>query len=394
MQSSSVRPSEIQPGNLLGNEVRFENNNGDIDMLPDFIPGSYRERFPNTLTLLVTFKCNAACADCCFECNPSRPGRLSLGTMMDRIDQAVDQFPGLRLVVFTGGECFLIKDDLFRAIEHAHKHGLLTRCVTNAFWGKSPEACRRTVEKLKDAGVDEINISTGLDHQEWVPADSVIRAAKTLVTNNIFTLVTVEKDTADSTCMQQLTVDESIRDLIKQRRLFRLICNTWMPFRQDSADRSGATDRAALESGCKQIFYNALVTPSDQLSACCGLTFEHIPEMNLGQLGDGDGIARLYYAQFADFLKIWIHLDGPYTIMTRLFGEEVKKDLHGVDHICQACVILHQHPEVRRSLRDRYREFVPDVMNRFFLQRSMEQKMEVSAENLTTIESKGYGDAT
>jgi len=298
----------------------------------------------------------------------------------------VNEFPGLRLVVFTGGECFLIKDDLFQAVEHAHNHGLFTRCVTNAFWGNTASVCRRTVEKLKDAGIDEINISTGLDHQKWVPAQSVIRAATTLVTSEIFTLVTVEKDTEDSGCLQQLSEDKNIRGLLKQRRFFRLICNTWVPFRQDSTDRSGLTDRGALESGCKQIFHNALITPSDTLSACCGLTFEHIPEMILGQLVEDADIARLYYGQFEDFLKIWIHLDGPYTIMRRLFGDEVKNDLQAVDHICQACVILHQHPEVRKRLQERYREFVPDVMNRFFLQGSMNRQMEGSVSNQAAVQ--------
>ena len=80
----------------------------------------------------------------------------------------------------------------------------------------------------------------------------------------------------------------------------------------------------------------------------------------------------MYYAQLDDFLKIWIHMDGPYTIMSRLFGEEVQQDLAEVVHICQACAILHQHPRIRETLLERYAEFVPDVMSRFYMQQSLD----------------------
>lgn len=34
---------------------------------------------PDTLTVLVTYRCNAACEECCFESNPRVEGRLTLG---------------------------------------------------------------------------------------------------------------------------------------------------------------------------------------------------------------------------------------------------------------------------------------------------------------------------
>ncbi len=356
---------------------------------PEHMPAEMRYSSPDTMTIITTYRCNAACIECCFECTPKVRGRLSLASMQRHIDQAVTEFPGLKLIVFSGGECFLLKRDLYAAIAHAHQHSLLTRCVTNGFWGKTKKLCDETVRQLVQAGITEINISTGLDHQEWVPVQSVIRAAQTLVDSGIFTLVTVEKDTADSECLQLLVDDPEIRQIRQRPDLFRLQCNSWMPFHDTSQWRGDINDKRELISGCKQLFHNITLTPKEELSACCGLTMEHIPEMKLGTLPATESMAARYYSQFEDFLKIWINVDGPYTIITRLFGEAAHEDLKGVVHICQACAILHKNPEIRARIQQRYMEFVPDVMSRFYLKQSIDaQSMQVHHQPVQQLPEK------
>jgi len=339
---------------------------------PEHMPLRLRDSSPDTLTVITTYQCNAACTECCFECNPKVRGRLSLASMQRHIDQAVAAFPGLQLVVFSGGECFLLKQDLYAAIAHAHRHALRTRCVTNGFWGKSAAFCEKTVRRLVRAGIDEINISTGRDHQEWIPVQSVIRAAGKLVSSGIVTVVTVEMDTPDSECLQQLADDSDICRLLQQPALFRLQCNSWMPFHEVSQMRRALPDKSELQSGCKQLFHNVTLTPKEELAACCGLTMEHIPEMKLGNSSASALMAERYFGQFEDFLKIWISVDGPYTIIMRLCGDAMREDLKDVVHICQACAILHQHPVIRAQLQQRYMEFVPDVMSRFYLKQRID----------------------
>src|SRR5437899_7114277 len=74
---------------------------------------------PTHLTILPTYRCTAACAQCCFESNPHVQGRIPIERILDYIDQAAGDFPSLRLVVFSGGECFLLRQDLDAAIERA-----------------------------------------------------------------------------------------------------------------------------------------------------------------------------------------------------------------------------------------------------------------------------------
>ena len=325
------------------------------------------EVFPQSITILPTYRCNAECAECCFESNPRIRKRLELAEIVSALDRAHAAFPALQLAVFSGGEAFLLKDDLFRAIAHARSLGLRVRCVTNAFWGKTKRTALSIVTRLLAAGVSEINISTGADHQEHVPFESVENACEVLVNSGILTLVTVEKDSPSTNCLQRASESHRFRHLLENHpRLFSIQCNSWMPFHAEYVERGMPAGLESLTEGCNQILNNLVVTPYGRLAACCGLTFEHIPELTLGDLSTKEMNDLFQYA-LNDFLKIWIHLDGPATILRKLFGNEINEELKEIRHICQACAVLHLHPKVRSELSSRYREFVPDVMARFAL---------------------------
>jgi hypothetical protein len=149
-----------------------------------------------------------------------------------------------------------------------------------------------------------------------------------------------------------------------------------MPFNEKYEERGDAIGTSAMMDGCSRVFHNLVVTPHDHLAACCGLTLEHIPEMKFGDLKRAN-IKDHFEDELNDFLKIWIHVDGPAKIMVKLFQEEVIDGLKGVHHICQACAIMHQHPKVREEIKKRYQEFVPEILSRFNLKvamRSMEAR--------------------
>jgi hypothetical protein len=342
--------------------------------VPRYLDQGIRDAFPESLTILPTYRCNAECSECCFESNPRIRGRLSLDTIKQRITEAHEAFPNLKLIVFSGGEAFLLKDDLFAAIAHANQLGLSTRCVTNAFWGKTPRSARATVDKLVAAGINEVNISTGADHQEWVPFSSVENAIQALTDAGVFTLVTIEKDGSGTNCYGHAMASPLVMRLLREEPLkFSLQCNSWMPFHENYQDRGEPAGLSALTTGCTQVFHNLVVTPHDQLAACCGLTFEHIPEMKLGSLGAAS-MSSMFDEALRDFLKIWIHLDGPGNILRRLFGDDIDEELRHIRHICQACSVLHLHPVVRAELQKRYQEFVPDVLSRFNLKMAVHRR--------------------
>ncbi|RZM80322.1 radical SAM protein [Pseudoalteromonas rubra] len=325
--------------------------------------------YPNSMTILPTYRCTAACKECCFESSPEVKGRLSLDEIEHAIDSAKESFPALKMVVFSGGECFTLKEDLYSSIEKASRLGLATRCVSNGYWGKSLDNAHSVAKKIAKAGLNEINFSTGLDHSQFVTLQSVINAALACIEHGITTLIIVEKDSESSEVLNDLYNHPDFGK-ISASSLLTVKSNAWMPFKQDFESRGDQSSGPNLNEGCSQVFENIVVTPHNLVSACCGLTHEHIPEMKIGDL-EHDSIGAAFNNQLEDFLKYWIKVEGPMNIIRQLCDEDfITREVGQIDHICQACVHLHKNPVIREKLASEYHNHVNQVMAKFHLELS------------------------
>ena len=74
------------------------------------------------------------CDHCCFSCSPKVEKTIPTANLHKYIDQAAE-IDSFRLVVFTGGECFLLGDDLDALVRRASGHKFLTRFVSNGYRG-------------------------------------------------------------------------------------------------------------------------------------------------------------------------------------------------------------------------------------------------------------------
>lgn len=318
---------------------------------------------PTSMTILPTYKCNASCKDCCFQSSPRLSTKLSGKAILERIHEAKASFPSIRQVIFSGGEALLLKGELLDALSLATKLGLGTRLVSNGFWGKRQQTSEAFARNLKVCGLKELNLSTGLDHQKFVPEESIVQAAAAAVLERITTLITVEVDSVDSKCLESLLAHPDIHTLNKSG-LFRIISNSWMPYDSSERARHPPNSGTQLRKGCSQIFNNITIKPDDRLSACCGLTLERIPELDLGA-NSGSNMRALYDAQQDDLMKIWLHLDGPHQIISASVPDHLQSKLDDVVHICQACSLLHRDPEIAAYAQAAALRMMPDLITRF-----------------------------
>lgn len=333
---------------------------------------------PETITILPTYRCTAACKECCFESHPGIKKRLTYKEIISVIQEGKESFPDLKLIVFSGGECFTLKEDLYNAIAFASSQGFMSRCVSNGYWAKDINKAKVIAQRIAGCGLSEINFSTGLEHQKYVDEQAIINATIACCEAGIRTLIMVEKDSAESDCRIRLNDNPDIQ------RLLHLGCltinsNTWMPFQKDYDDRGVQLDMNDLAKGCGQVFENLTITPHGRISSCCGLTYEHIPEMKIGSIDNPGGLQKAWDKQLQDFLKIWIKVDGPYTIIQKLMGEDyIENNIGTLSHNCQACVYLHKKTEIRTSLKQNYHRFVNDILLRYqstqFVSKVTEQK--------------------
>lgn len=84
-------------------------------------------------------------------------------------------------VVFTGGEPFLVFENLKKAINCAKENGLKTGVVTSGYWAKTKNITREYLMTLK--GLDLIAVSMDKYHQEYVSMkniENILAVAKEL----------------------------------------------------------------------------------------------------------------------------------------------------------------------------------------------------------------------
>jgi len=349
---------------------------------------------PTTLTILSTYKCTAACRECCFESSPRVKGFIPAERILQYIDDAALTFPTLRVVVFSGGECFLLGKNLDAAIARAHARGLSVRCVTNGYWATTPERARKRLVELKAAGLTELNLSTGDEHQAFVPYERIVNAAIEAAEQDISALIIVEGCQEARFTYQSAVNEERLAAFISQNpkaKNLRVMNNVWMTFHADNSITQSKDVREKINSdsfrdgGCQNILQNIVVTPHEQLASCCGLTMEHIPELKLGSLKERP-MGELYQSQFNDFLKIWIAVDGPHRIWDWVREKDPSIEINeDAVHMCHACATIHQNPQIRTALEKHYREKIPDVMFRFSLQASMAKKTTQILESDTEV---------
>jgi len=315
--------------NMIGNGEQSQ---------PQWVLGAVRQKLPSTLTILPTYKCNAQCEQCCFACSPELSDRLTGEQLAGIIHEAVSSFPGLKVLVFSGGECFLMGQDLFDAIRVATESGLRTRCVTNGFWGKAKAS--KYASELRKAGLKEINFSTGIDHEKFVSPDAVAKAANACWKEGVRVHISVESDSDERQFVTSLMEIPELKEIMGKDGISWSV-SSWMNFRSsDGLSRQPSNAPLWLSrgsAGCSYIFENFVITPHYLAASCCGLTFEHIPEMKIADL-NATSLREAFYRQYDDLIKVMINVYGP---------EELLK-MAGVDptpysdHICNACFALHQ----------------------------------------------------
>jgi hypothetical protein len=329
-------------------------------------------RFPCALTILPTYQCTAACKNCCFACNPTIEGRIPQDRLLQYIREAKN-VPSLQLIVFSGGECFLLAEDLDEAIGVASDGGVMTRCVTNGYWAETPEAARARVRALAAQGLKELNVSTGDFHQRWVPIERVGFAAEAAVAEGLQTVVMVEVFEDRRFNGTSLIDTPSIRRIIDKPELkqrFQIVESPWMSNKPDVGvaqppDRLMSCANMNLSGGCTSVLSSIVIAPSEYLIACCGLAHEQIPAMRLGSLRNRS-FADLIEQARADVLKQWIMVEGPQKILQWAAGKDPSIEWEEkYAHICDACRRLHSDRRVLEIIARHVKEEVADIMLRF-----------------------------
>lgn len=329
-----------------------------------------KEYFPDSAGVLLTFKCNAMCEECCFECGPKNPFTLSEENIKNIIDQ-ITEIESIKFIVWTGGEAFLNYKLLLFSLNYAYKKGLCSRIVSNGFWAKNKDIAKKKLQPLIDRGLVELNISTGDNHQEYISIDNALTAAVSAVELGILAFISVESTGNSLFKEEDIYRHELYKELDKtdyNRNLFQVASTVWVSFHKDKKYTYDYEKPylPELENGCDGLFQMINVDPKNVALACCGLGVEHINDLQLGKIStQKDSLVNLYNKQKEDFMKQWLYVDGPVKILKKAKEWDSSIEDKTFVHYCQTCAYIFNTPKVQKAIKDNYYKIIDDVQQRF-----------------------------
>jgi len=323
--------------------------------------------YPRTLSLITTHQCTAACDHCCFGCTPKVHKHVPVKNLHRYIDQATE-IPTFELVVFTGGECFLLGKDLDDLVGRANNHGYATRFVSNGYWATSPKVARDRVDRLAKNGLKEANFSTGDFHSKYVNPAYIQHGAMACADAGLTSLVMIELFKDSTFDFDGFINTPGFKEYVESRRVV-LKASPWMSF-DGEADLKYSSQYVELMTnnthGCSSSLDVVAINPDEHLISCCGLTLEEIEELHLGDLKERT-IAEILSGVPTDFIKIWIHLKGPRAIVeyARRYDEsiELPKDMA---HICEVCRYMYHNPKVADVIREHPPEDASELVASYY----------------------------
>jgi organic radical activating enzyme len=329
-----------------------------------------------SMCFLTTYHCNAKCDFC--ECGPEVKDRLSLDTMIRLMDEA-KRLGTVGQIVFSGGEPTLLKEDLFRAIEHATRIGMITRVVTNGWWGTSLQSAQKFVDRLITAGLSEINISVDDLHQEWIKLESVKNSFLACYERKFKCLI-AHKQTKGSKITKPFLeeyfgielIDYDPNKAYSGDEDCRLISTgTVIPVgrNEEFADWSDLVFSRWTHS-CSSVLKDIIVGANGNFLPCCGIVTKNVPELTRANLNETSLIDAIEDAN-NDLMLNWIALEGPAAIAR--FAQQKDPSIQFPDNfagICHICNEVLTRQDVRSILVQHVDEIAVRVsLHRMFLEK-------------------------
>jgi hypothetical protein len=326
-----------------------------------------------TLSLMPTYACTAQCKDCGTVSSPRDRNNIALETMLSAIDQAKEL--GFMNVVFTGGEATLRWDDLVEAVRYASGIQIPTRLVSNAYWAVNEAESTRRVRELADAGLLEINFSTGDEHARFIPLDYVVNAIVSALRHSLALAVMIELRATRNLTKESLLAHPKIMLLgERDREKIRVIESPWMPLKPLSSEQYPegiAINRKNLAAtgGCESVLQTYVIQADGRVGACCGLGMRITPELNVGISRGEHFLQDAIREAESDLLKIMLHYKGPEKLLAWAATKNPEiawENLYA--HKCQACLRIYKDPKVGSVVRQHHTELLAEMLQAAWLE--------------------------
>ncbi len=279
--------------------------------------------------------CNIRCAHCVAAGDIGDNKKMELVRAKEIIrDMAV---AGVTGISFTAGEPFIYFDDLLELVALCRELNMYTRIVTNSYWAKTPEKTKQLLEMLKQCGLCQLRMSYSRWHQQHVPRQNVLNAARGCMQTGIAYFISFVTDFSEE--------DDAYEQFLRDNEL------KFFPEPVIYAGRADSFGRKALftdyqENRCAM---NPYLAPDLNMYACCdaGSHFNTTNFFLLGNLKD-HSIEQLFTRSETHRLYNCIRSMGISTIAS-FAGFKAREIV--TYRKCELCKRLFDAPETLKTLR-------------------------------------------
>lgn len=307
-----------------------------------------RLRYQSKLSIILTDKCNIACAHCLPECDSSKSVALTADDVRKVVIDA-SRHGRIDTICFTGGEPFLDFELLRNSIAIAAAEGLMTTVMTNAYWAATEAKAISTLRKLP--GLTRIGVSTDRFHQVWVPPEKIINAVRAADKLGLFCAVRVcHLSDPDAELAE---VQEQLREVAG---LYELEQQPVQPLGRAATeiDYTEIFSFDVAAASCRSADLHA-VNPDGRVTVCCGATgrwpnghpldfgdVRHRPLLEI--LAEMDSSAAVHA------VRLW----GPAKLFelaaaeARRQGRQVEDP--GIKNLCELCKLVCTEPSLVADL--------------------------------------------
>lgn len=229
----------------------------------------------STLTLFLTWRCTIACTHCGFFCGPKRTGRMALDTALRLIDEAAALDDELRMVAYSGGEPFLLYDDLLACMRRAAELGKAAGLVSNCSWAGDDAVVHQRLDALRDLGLEEFIVSLDDYHLAHVPLENVRRVVHGALDRGVRVGVNVLATQTGG--LRRAHVPELLGLNPEQTAPERMWMQESSPLLFGRAKRHFRREELIVHPeqafqglACHYVTRNMVVSPEGRVYACCG----------------------------------------------------------------------------------------------------------------------------
>ena len=333
---------------------------------------------PTQLTVITTDNCNARCSHCVMCCSPGKKHSLTFKKIRDTIKQ-LEKINPISLVVFSGGEPTLLKDDLLEALAFCSERGIFTRIVTNAHWAKSHKAAYSYLRTLREWRLDELNIRTDDLHTPYIPFEYVKNAFHASKGMGFSSVVIANSHSKGDTVTPEYIENALGEKLIRQsdnddgkslpdKRSSDSTCYILSDSFLQRIGRAAELDEKYFKidkndnnfmCGCHLVVNTLTLSPKGNIWACCGIVCENNIVLDLGN-PERISLKKMLKTANDNMLLNALHLLGPMFLKQFVLYHNPKISFKkkAYSSVCEVCQDLTENKEAINEIRKNYSELI------------------------------------